>query len=526
MVNPEARLFCHLDGLTTAAREQKRLKALEELGLGLEAQTIPVFEEATQTAARFMDIDAPICILSLMGHDREWIKSAVNLSRLGLMNVIAASRQIPRNASFGAYVVDSHQVLVIGDTHADPLFAGSILTQQYGIRAYLGIPLRTASGICLGVLAVMDLEPRIFTPKDIEFLELTARWSISEYERNRLFTEANTTSSAQPTDPVYWFPKSPLSGQVWGADLTNGNTDSLLSLTHSSSTSPSAQSIKVKLLTQLSQELRTPLTSVMGMASVLTRELYGPLTSKQKEYLQIIYNSGQYLVSLVDEILALGDLEEGDQKLDLTPVDIEMLCQQAINSLQQVAHQRQQQVRLWVDPNNRLWLLDKDKVRQMLYYLLFSVIHSADAGSIVSIHVSRKNDKLNIVVSVSHPWLGDGLHQVEVYSHLSSVSTLANGSEIVPDSNHLLEEDPSSVSSIQPSYESSLSHSTPRSVSLGEGWNLLSSLNNGSREGLGLILSCQLADIHGGQISVQGSPESGYRYVIILPQLTAVDENF
>jgi hypothetical protein len=40
-----------------------------------------------------------------------------------------------------------------------------------------------------------------------------------------------------------------------------------------------------------------------------------------------------------------------------------------------------------------------------------------------------------------------------------------------------------------------------------------------SRESLGLLLSCHLAELHGGQISVQGSLAAGYRYVVNLPQL-------
>jgi len=41
------------------------------------------------------------------------------------------------------------------------------------------------------------------------------------------------------------------------------------------------------------------------------------------------------------------------------------------------------------------------------------------------------------------------------------------------------------------------------------------------REKLGLVLSCQLAELHGGQISIQGSLESGYRYLLSLPQQLA-----
>ncbi|MHC5595587.1 MAG: ATP-binding protein, partial [Nostoc sp.] len=49
------------------------------------------------------------------------------------------------------------------------------------------------------------------------------------------------------------------------------------------------------------------------------------------------------------------------------------------------------------------------------------------------------------------------------------------------------------------------------------GINLAKSHGSLSRESLGLLLSCQLAELHGGQILIQGSPESGYRYVVSLP---------
>lgn len=50
--------------------------------------------------------------------------------------------------------------------------------------------------------------------------------------------------------------------------------------------------------------------------------------------------------------------------------------------------------------------------------------------------------------------------------------------------------------------------------------------NHLSRESLGLLLSCQLAELHGGHISIQGSAESGYRYVLSLPlQAASSSEN-
>src|SRR6476469_96986 len=193
MVSPDDRLFFHHNSVASSAQEQQRLSALVELGL-LEAESVPVFEEATQTAALFLDI--PVCILGVLDQERQWIKSAVGLSRLGLMNELAASRQMLRQDSFCHQVIESRQVLAINDTNTDPNLAASFLVQRYRIRAYLGVPLVDSFGNCLGTLAVMDLVPRNSTSREIQFLELTARWSMSEFERNRLAKAKQATHAS------------------------------------------------------------------------------------------------------------------------------------------------------------------------------------------------------------------------------------------------------------------------------------------------------------------------------------------
>ena len=154
MVKPGNRLVGRLVKSVSAIvdQEKQRIKALSELGL-LEAQTIPVFEEATQTAAELLD--APICILGFVDRRRHLFKSAVGLSRLGLMNKIAQERQLLRAESFCNIVVESHQVLAINDTLLSPDYASKMLVQQYGIRAYLGVPLIDAQGNCLGAISIM-----------------------------------------------------------------------------------------------------------------------------------------------------------------------------------------------------------------------------------------------------------------------------------------------------------------------------------------------------------------------------------
>ncbi len=112
----------------------------------------------------------------------------------------------------------------------------------------------------------------------------------------------------------------------------------------------STNSIKVKLLNYLAQELLTPLTSVVGMASVLKQEIYGPLTNKQKEYIDVIQDSSRSLRSLVEEILELAELDDSAFTLKRTAIDIETLCQQVVTILSPAASRREQEINLSMGP--------------------------------------------------------------------------------------------------------------------------------------------------------------------------------
>jgi signal transduction histidine kinase len=484
MLNPDIRLSCRLDHKPGLEQEQQRLQVLVDLCL-LETESVPVFEEATQTAAHFLD--APICILGVLDRDRHLFKSAVGLSRIGLMNSLATSRQLPRSESFCTYVVDSQQALVIPDALANPVFAASLLVQRYGIRSYLGVPLLTSNGECVGTLAIMELEARNFSSREIELLQLTARWSMSEFERDFLLKQPKADSL--------------------------GDTAPIARTAHSAHPSPSQSSAKVSLISEMAQALSTPLTSILGMSSVLSQGIYGTLSDKQKEYLAIIHNSGQYLQSLVNEIIEVGGLDDSRDSLHLSHVDIEMVCQQAIVALKQIAHQREQKIQLTIEPGNRIWLLDKDKVRQMLYHLIFYVVQSSSADSIVRIHVSRRPSLLTLTVWTSHPWLGEGLPQTEL-----ALNCFEQGSDALPNLHRSLQGSQNDEAASHWQLEQGSAHKAfEQEVTVQKGADPFQ--GDCSRKSLGLLFSHQLAEIQGGSISIRGSAEDGYRYVVKLPQM-------
>lgn len=544
MVEPGKRLVGRLvnSGSAVVEQERQRLKALSEFGL-LQAQTIPVFEEATQTAAELLD--APICILGFLDRRRHLFKSAVGLSRLGLMNKIAQERQLVREESFCNYVVEGRQVLALDDTLLSPDFAQKILVQQYGIRAYLGVPLIDTQGNCLGAIEIMEQSPRSFTHKDIQSLEIIARWSMSEFERQWLTTKSsketlshhNTNSSSEsiiipPGQNV--FAKSVLDRVKANAQLQkNFLSAPQKNLVFPEDLLTETLNVKLELLEQLIQELRTPLTSILGMATVLSREIYGPLMSKQKEYLEIIQKSGKYLLSLVNEISELGTIAQKVEDLDLATIDIEMLCQQVAHSLEDGAKRKEQQIRLSVERDRtRAWVIDKEKIRHLLYHLLFSIIQSATTGSIIRVHVFSSTDSKKIAVSVSHPWLGDGLIDVEpIFARLPAINSSQR--PVTEDDRAI---DRASPHLLAPQYEDlALTTDGNRAKKLENADSLDSELiaQNDSQiakqllslSELRLSLSYYLAQLHGGEITVELTPDAGYRYLLSLPNLKEPNNN-
>lgn len=261
-------------------------------------------------------------------------------------------------------------------------------------------------------------------------------------------------------------------------------------------------SIKINLLTLLTQELLTPLTSVMGMASVLNQEIYGPLTDKQREYVEVINERSRYLRSLVEEIIALAKLEEYGTNLDKTAIDIKNLCQQIIRNLEAEAANLQVEIKLLGGPSEQIWLLDKAVVEQALHNLILSIIISAGSGSGVKVHLSEKQQELNVAVWVSHPFLGENLPHAPLYSNELS---------------ELEQNQSNSLNKLQLKFShlrKIIFEKMPKQAD-----NFAA---NQVREFLALLLSCQLAEKHGGSLWIQGSVELGYRYIMTIPLSNAV----
>ena len=84
-----------------------------------------------------------------------------------------------------------------------------------------------------------------------------------------------------------------------------------------------ANRVKSQFLANISHELRTPLNAIIGFSEVMKQEIFGEhKTAKYRDYSCDIHSSGSYLLNLIDDILDMSRLEEGE--IELSPEDIDL----------------------------------------------------------------------------------------------------------------------------------------------------------------------------------------------------------
>ncbi|HET6751484.1 MAG TPA: ATP-binding protein [Actinomycetes bacterium] len=159
--------------LTSLLADPGRLAALRRTNL-LDTAAEEAFDRLARLAARLLR--APIALVTLVDQDRQFLKAC-----LGVPEPWASARQLPLSHSLCQRLLVTGQPLVIGDARGDPLARGNQAVVEFGVAAYLGIPLRFA-GQVLGSLCVADRRPRSWTDDDVALLADVAGLVMTEVE--------------------------------------------------------------------------------------------------------------------------------------------------------------------------------------------------------------------------------------------------------------------------------------------------------------------------------------------------------
>ena len=228
-----------------------------------------------------------------------------------------------------------------------------------------------------------------------------------------------------------------------------------------------ARKIKNEFLTNMSHSLRTPLNSIMGFSELFRQKTTGTLNEKQERYASNILTSGNTLLAAISDMLDISNLEIGKMELVFEELNLPEIIDETIAPLKEKAEQQKVLIEKKPDPALQYIKADKYVLKKVLSNLLHNAIKfSKDEGGIVTITTQKEGDMARF--SVSDTGLG------------------------------IMEEDMKRLFTQFPHIDSE----TPRRF---EG------------TGLGLALSKQLVELHGGSIWAKSKFGEGSTFTFLLP---------
>jgi two-component system, sensor histidine kinase and response regulator len=237
----------------------------------------------------------------------------------------------------------------------------------------------------------------------------------------------------------------------------------------------SANRAKTEFLATMSHELKTPLTCIIGMSATLLRwsadqpnQRSLPI-HKQKEYLQTIRSSGEHLLELINDILDLSQVEAGKTVLNVNSFSLSQLAQQTLQLLRERAQQHRVTLNLdlKVEPQHDQFHADARRVRQIMINLLSNAIKFTPEQGQVTLRVGLAGD--TAILQVADTGIGIPEHQQPLL--------FQKFQQLEP--------------SLRRKYEGT---------------------------GLGLALTKQLVDLHGGWIEVESIVNVGSTFTVHLPR--------
>jgi signal transduction histidine kinase/DNA-binding response OmpR family regulator len=347
----------------------------------------------------------------------------------------ARQHSLPANASsIVGKVALSGEPVVSNDVTRDPAHLPNPLLPE--TRAEAALPLRVGSRI-IGALDIQATTAGAFTEDDQNVLQILADQVAIAIDNARSY------------------------------ELSQQAVKEMREIDH----------MKTQFLANMSHELRTPLNSIIGFSRVILKGIDGPVTDLQQQDLAAIYNSGQHLLGLINDVLDVAKIEAGKMELSFDEINVADIITSVMSTASGLVKDKPIRLERQIDPNLPVVRADPIRLRQVLLNLLSNAAKFTDEGQItVNAYVQTgPGGQPEILVSVADT--GPGIapeDQVKLFQAFSQVDD--------------------------------------------------SPTRKTGGTGLGLSISQQLIQLHGGRIGVHSELGQGSTFYFTLPIYRAKDE--
>ncbi len=265
-------------------------------------------------------------------------------------------------------VTATGKTIIVNNTAVDPLHRQNPLLPN--TRAEAGIPLKIGDRV-VGAIDLQSTETGAFKQEDISVLEILADQVAVALENARSYNLAQKAmEEMRETDRI-----------------------------------------KSQFLANMSHELRTPLNSIIGFSRVILKGIDGPINEQQQQDLSAIYNSGQHLLGLINDILDLSKIDAGKMELSFDEVNMADTIHSVMSTAVGLVKDKQIRLQEQAEPNLPAVRADSMRLRQVLLNLISNAAKFTDEGSIIvsaNLHTNSLG-KQEVMVSVTDS--GPGISQ-------------------------------------------------------------------------------------------------------------------
>jgi PAS domain S-box-containing protein len=180
---------------------------------------------------------------------------------------------------------------------------------------------------------------------------------------------------------ISWSATPSIDGTIYaiGRDVTK-EIEMEKSLIDAKEKAESAASAKSRFLANLSHEIRTPINGVVGMTELMLGSESDP---EKREKLQVIHDSGNILLALINDTLDFSKIEAGKIEIENLPFNFHQSCQEVIRLFQIKVQEKRIQLSIEMDATVPEWIYgDVTRIRQILMNLLGNAIKFTEKGSV------------------------------------------------------------------------------------------------------------------------------------------------
>ena len=145
---------------------------------------------------------------------------------------------------------------------------------------------------------------------------------------------------------------------------------------------------KSEFISIASHQLRTPLSEIKGLISLLDDNIAGPLNPKQKEYMDLLNVANERMINLVNDLLNISRIEQGRLQLNFQKVNLGTLTAEICKGLMVNAKQRKQNLSIFIDQNLPYVVADPEKTKEIISNLIENALKYTPDGGTIQVRAS------------------------------------------------------------------------------------------------------------------------------------------